>query len=177
MINWLATQGGPFVLGEPEYIAQWEGASRRSKSSGSDDLTDYQRACSVQKYLDLVPCGSGKVLVLGDEPMQTTLVSDSQGRPLVIRWHSCKKNLGSQVLDFVNEGEVLEIPIEFIVRGKKLLLMDSSQNFKIGHTNMLSLTLNNGVYGVTTERARRAGAYHFILHRFIEHTRSPHNEL
>lgn len=75
MPRWIESAGGPLVVVPAASRACWMGASSR----------DYGDACVVDEYLGLLSLDWGAVLVLGDEPLRTTVVPRPEG-PAIVRW-------------------------------------------------------------------------------------------
>jgi hypothetical protein len=91
--KWVSTGGGPLILVPVEVALHWRGTDGIGPSSevweswGEDEFsgTDHGRACGVDDYLGVLGCGPGECLVLGDEPMQTTILPAKDGG-LIVRW-------------------------------------------------------------------------------------------
>lgn len=68
-LSWLDTGGGPFVLIQSKAAALWRGLRNVELDS------DFDRACDVEDYLDLVPFPGGDALVLADAPFPTAVLA------------------------------------------------------------------------------------------------------
>jgi frataxin-like iron-binding protein CyaY len=77
-----------------EHLSAWEGTAVPAESrkveaqfrwNPDGPATDYDRACDVDDYIGLIDVGSGKAIVLGDEPLMTTWLSSADGG-LLVRW-------------------------------------------------------------------------------------------
>jgi hypothetical protein len=53
---------------------------------------DYGKACSVNDYIGMVDIENNSVLVLGDEPMLTTVFSSSDSKVGLARWYYAPDN-------------------------------------------------------------------------------------
>jgi hypothetical protein len=92
-IMWVSTGGGPLIVIPVEIAHHWWGVSNSWPDTGYllknwEAIrwhTDYGRACGVDDYLGVLEVGPGRCLVLGDEPMQTTVLP-FEGGWLIIRW-------------------------------------------------------------------------------------------
>lgn len=73
--DWIESAGGPLVVVPNSGSGDWRGVE-------GDDYTD---ACAVNGFLGRLARPSGDVLVLGDEPMRTAVVTRHDG-PAIIRW-------------------------------------------------------------------------------------------
>src|SRR5687767_4714131 len=96
-LKWIASAGGPLVLIADKSYRFWSGIFKRSaflknKMVEADDFlhaaeADYGKACLVQDYLGVVNIGDDHALVLGDEPLMTTVARSADGRTVIARWH------------------------------------------------------------------------------------------
>ncbi len=76
-LTWIESAGGPLILLEEQLLSHWHGI----------DTDDYDRACGIDDYLGLLDVGSGRALVLGEEPMRTAwqpLSGPAEG--MLVRW-------------------------------------------------------------------------------------------
>ena len=73
--EWIDSAGGPFVVIPRSASATWKGIAAE----------DYDEACGVENYLGLLHREWGDVLVLGDEPLSTTIIQRAEG-PAIVRW-------------------------------------------------------------------------------------------
>lgn len=167
-MRWINSSGGPLVLGEPDTMKCWRGLNGSSDIVSKDQEIDYHRACEVSDFLGSIACGTGQLLVFGDEPMKTTLDVDSTGQPTVIRWHSCRPELASHISDLIHSGEQIEKPIAFAIAGNRVVLADSTCDLTAADEQTLEFTIEPAEYSVTTERVGRADMYFFIVHRFLQ---------
>lgn len=83
-LEWVNSTGGPLVLAEAEVAQHWQGVSGISSSDRA--MTDYERACQTNEYLQTIHCADGEALILGDEPLQSAISEGADGEPLIIRW-------------------------------------------------------------------------------------------
>lgn len=81
------------ICAEEHISVQWMGVSGLSKS-GAPHRNDYERACSTQEYLEAMTCAVGYVLVLGDEPLQSSFLSTESGDLAIARWVSAQSSEG-----------------------------------------------------------------------------------
>lgn len=92
--EWVSCDGGPLLVVAKEHLIAWEGAANPSPGrkieaqfrwTPNGPATDYDRACDVDDYIGLIDVGSGKGIVLGDEPLMTTWLPLADGG-LLARW-------------------------------------------------------------------------------------------
>jgi Immunity protein 21 len=166
-LQWLNTTGGPFVCGEPDTLVFWRGVSGNSIDRSEGQPTDYDRACAVSDYMGVIPCGIGKAIVLGDDPMQTALISNAKSEPTILRWMYCRLENKCDVLSILEDGQAIADPIAFKIIGTVLTLFDSSGTLDAKASDVAKLEVTPNIYAVTTEKIERRGVYSFIAHRFI----------
>src|SRR5689334_6022814 len=71
-MRWIASAGGPLVLLPKLLQPRWQGTGGVP--------SDYEVACGVEGYAGVIEKAGWRILVLGDEPLQTA-VSRLNGRP------------------------------------------------------------------------------------------------
>lgn len=76
---WVNSHGGPLIALEARLLPSWRGI----------DDGDYERACAIQGWFGTLPVADGAALVLGDEPLMTTVVLRPDGL-LFVRWHAAE---------------------------------------------------------------------------------------
>lgn len=167
-LHWIGSRGGPLVCASPGVAQFWLGVQG---SSVCDIRSDYERACDLIDYADVIECASSQVLVLGDEPLQSALVLRDKAI-LVVRWVSCVSieeaeraiSLLPSVLPNIEETK------NFRLDGQGLILFDSAlAGIDSDPYPSIGQDLEPGLFKVTTERYRSDHAYEFIVHRLLRH--------
>jgi len=74
-MKWINSTGGPLILLPKKLIKLWNGT-----------YGDYDRAYEVEEMIDLIEVGTGKAVILNDEPMQTSQLKFDNNSCLLIRW-------------------------------------------------------------------------------------------
>lgn len=167
MLKWINTTGGPLVGGELEIAKAWRGVHGLSVQHSLPDQTDYDRACGIQDYLEEISCGSGKVIVLGDEPAQTTLFLNNAGQPTIARWlYSTSKDVES-IVGSIDCLQSIAEPLIFVISTNKIILFDSSTTINLINNECAELEIDPGDYDITVEQTICPDEFHFIIHRFI----------
>jgi hypothetical protein len=132
--RWVVSGGGPLIVVPSEIAHHWRGDETTWPPTGDLDSiweavrsnSDYGRACGVDDYLGVLACGPGGCLILGDEPMQTTILPAKDGG-LIVRWMWAESD--DDVLRAVRsvpEGVWEATPHRFNLGGGGLLLFDSA---------------------------------------------------
>jgi hypothetical protein len=158
--TWVSGDGGPLILMEQKYLANWEGCDEPSNGRvieansrwGLEVATDYDLACDVEDYLGLINVGKGKALVFGGDELATTwfpLLENHEG--ILIRWNY--GNSESEVIDFAeslaDEVEKNET-IEFSVENSELALFVAAESGNDKVYPRLNFNLSSGTYKVST---------------------------
>ncbi len=164
-MRWLNTTGGPFACGDAAIAKIWQGVFG---SSGPMGQNDYERACQVTSYHQSIVCGPGRLMVLGDEPLQSTLFVNSRSEPCIARW---VYSSNSDVDDFifgVERLQEIETRIQLSLLSGSLVLFDSSAPLdRCEPTAAERIAIEPGHYEVTAEKAEKAKELSFIIHRFL----------
>lgn len=163
-LKWINSSGGPLVCGTIATLGVWRG-TRGSSVDGA--RSDYERACDQMDYLSQIDCGSYQVLVLGDEPLQSTFIL-KDGDVSIVRWASCLSNdhAINAIAQFPFGLEPIDESIEFRLEQRGLIMFDAAltsiESAACGRTD-----LNAGEFLITTEKFKRDRVCEFLVHRFI----------
>jgi hypothetical protein len=132
----------------------------------SDHKNDYERACSTSEFLEKINCAEGHVMVLGDEPLQSSFFHDNRGLAIA-RWVYVQVPVDAErLLRKSSDMETLQSPVPFEVTEGKLVLLDSARNgFEIERCQ--TVDIRPGLYRVTTEGLQSDGKFRFIVHRLV----------
>ncbi|QEH39075.1 hypothetical protein OJF2_76870 [Aquisphaera giovannonii] len=179
---WAGTGGGPLIALPAELASHWRGVegachSPRDRDGWREGLdfsgTDYGRACRIDGYLGTLEVGTGRALILNDEPMPTAFLPRAGGG-LLVRWMYAE-----------DEGEVLRAvrsipestweatPHGIVASRAGVLLFDSAypgddlptSPGEVASSPWLRLALPAGTYDVDTADHAPDEATRLILHR------------
>ena len=173
--TWVSGDGGPLILIEQTYLADWEGSDAPSKGRvveadsrwGLEVATDYDLACDVEDYLGLINFGEGKALVLGGDELATTWFPLSENQEgILIRWvygNSEKEviEFAKAMLDKIEKDE----DVELTVKDSELVLFVAAESGNDEVYPRLNFSLSNGTYKISTiEREKEQTSV--ICHHF-----------
>jgi hypothetical protein len=79
-MKWINSAGGPLVLIPRSALIRWRGAA-----DGHGVGTDYDAACAVSSYAGVIHRHGVDILILNDEPLQTTAVA-TEDAVFLVRW-------------------------------------------------------------------------------------------
>ncbi len=79
--NWIQSDGGPLICILASAAHSWLGIDGIGPDGSENGETDYDRACSMSDYLDLIQVSGSVAIILGDAPMATSIV-DAEDRGL-----------------------------------------------------------------------------------------------
>lgn len=157
---WLNTAGGPLVL---LGAGSWAGTTGSGVSSS---CSDYDLACQTPGYCGRVEPLPDTCLVLGDEPLQSTLIAGN-GAPVIVRWVACQDaetaEAALRALPFACPA--VETPHLLEVSSQAVRLIDAATDDSDGAGVGLSAPVAPGVYSVTTEKYVQEGRFEFLIHR------------
>lgn len=85
-MDWVSSGGGPLICLDRSIIHAWKGVDGLGDLRYRDQgfRTDYERACAIKDYLGAISVLGSTGLVLGDMPLETTVLS-IDGAPLIAR--------------------------------------------------------------------------------------------
>ena len=133
---------------------------------------DYGRACLVNESLHPLSLGNGSVLVLGDEPMPTSIFTSKENRFCMARWHSglSKENVEEKLLEasFTDNNNLVP-PLEFYLSTDKLFVFDSAVcplEFENEMGSYLEMNIKQGTYLIDTIGYEPDDSSYLIIHQF-----------
>jgi immunity protein 21 of polymorphic toxin system len=131
--------------------------------------TDYDRACATIDYVSVIPCGGSNVLVLGDEPLQSSFIQTRGGCVIVARWVYAQagQDVNSILASSLGASESSD-RVYFKVQKGELILFDSALSGSSVLAESSNIFLHPGLYQVTTEPLELKQVYSFLLHRFVK---------
>ena len=116
--------------------------------------TDYGRACEIHNYLGVVDMGNDFALVLGDEPMLSTVLYSTDRKFVIARWvYGDNKNFVDQILQSLDTTKIenWQLSLTLDLLSDKEYLFDSASNFhEIEKEAYLSANIEQGHYGIWT---------------------------
>jgi immunity protein 21 of polymorphic toxin system len=167
-MEWINSRGGPLICAETHIAAQWMGI-RGLSAVNRVAKSDYERACAAIEYLQPIPCGTEKVLVLGDEPLQSTFLTEQDGQQVIARWVYAQSHQLAEAALAKDGAEAFEISprVKFRVNGGIVVLFDAALPGSEA-TQAVRSNIEPGRYEVTTEKLEINRVYSFLIHRFIK---------
>lgn len=142
---------------------EWKAGHGSSVASGE---IDYDRACKTSTYLDVIDVSQSQALILGDEPLQSTITSDWSGI-LIIRWISCRSEILMEdaLRNIPQNLPEIEEPVFLRVNALESILFDAATLIHESKEQM-TVDLMPGAYRISTELFKNAGSFEFLIHRF-----------
>ena len=165
---WIESTGGPLILLEKRLVPYWRGYSPTFNTGA----TDYERACRVSDFLGTIDVGSGKGIVLGEQPYSTTWWrSNDMTSGMLVRWVSAESEEAViEALRALSNVAWERTAVELKLATGDLTLFDSA--FPGNEIDVcLSIEIPAGVYSVESLHYNPNDKISLILHRFISETR------
>jgi hypothetical protein len=181
-LKWIDSAGGPLILISDKSYNLWSGILKRSSYLDSKieetdnflnpDETDYGKACLVKDYLGVVNIGEDTALVLGDEPLLTTIFHSLDGRVVIARKSYSENeefvdsNLKTIDLKLIDNWE---FALTLILSGDKQYLFDSACSASMldkGNNECLSMNIKQGDYKIWTSIYEPDDKTKLIIHKF-----------
>jgi len=161
VLTWIESAGGPLILLEGRLLSDWHGI----------ETDDYDRACGIDDYLGLLNVGSGRALVLGEEPMPTAWLSEPG---MLVRWQYADDNESVvEAIADLSKASWEETGIVLDVSDSSLVLFDATCPGKDPDCNRtgckLNIVLKEQRYLIETAHYTPDENTALILHRLISH--------
>jgi len=160
-MRWIGTEGGPLILIAEAALAAWRG------SVSANGRSDYDRACEVDDYVGVIATGTGDALVLGDEPLDTSWITDERGGGQLVRWvyADCKDAVRRHVKDLEDEL-FTSSGIRFLAQQPTHYLLDAAvEGSGIAAADHLTIDLVCGEYLVETCKYQPDSRTSLLVHR------------
>ncbi|MCZ7667020.1 MAG: immunity 21 family protein [Chloroflexi bacterium] len=176
-MRWITSEGGPLLLLDERSLNEWGGVielltgppASESWSPGGKP-TDYDRACSVEGYVGLIPVGTQKAVVLGGEPLRTAwMPGRTMAGGMFVRWF-----FGESEVDFLNWAnrvpkDTFRSDGEVAWQRRSLVLFDAAvagRNVKKRPEEYLSIEFEPGIYEIKTAVYQPDAQTCMVVHRF-----------
>lgn len=159
-MSWIDTTGGPLILISRITARVW--------NKNDDAESDYDKACSVEDHIGIVEKAGEQVLVLGDEPLLTTIMKRN-AEILIARWnyYSEDTKIAERHIADVDLDDLLwEKFTDFPITADEYLLMDASLIFEeLNEESSIIIAIEPGKYNVWTAHYNPDSQTSFALHR------------
>jgi len=181
-LKWIDSAGGPLILISDKSYNLWSGILKHSsyldnKSEDADDFlnadeADYGKACLVDDYLGLINIGDDTALVLGDEPLLTTIFHSVDNRAVIARWYygenegQVENVLKTIDLNSIDNWE-FALPLE--LSSDKQYLFDSARSATMldkENDDYLVVNIKQGNYQIWTSIYEPDDKTKLIIHKF-----------
>ncbi len=177
-LKWIQSAGGPLVVLPEEALNVWSGRYKRDLYlkgvfEEADNFlnrteADYGKACSVDDFLGVIEGKKGSVLVLGDEPLPTTLYHSSKNEAGIARVYYGKENI-EEVINGLSINKIIHWKFGLTVafNSNNQFLFDAAlagEDLK-NLDEFLSIRLTPGLYKVFTHVYEPDEETKLLLHR------------
>ena len=151
MMKWITSHGGPFICTDKDTADQWSGAGGLSNIAAEKNIeSDYNLACQVYNYAELLGETIDNVLVIGDLPNEIAWIDIGDGDGAFIKWIGADSE--EQVLSSIDKLQALvftDLPIRFKVNSTQLVAFDSAHRLRELGNNYIEFNLPTGDYRVS----------------------------
>lgn len=169
-MNWINSGGGPLICIGRSVIRSWRGVDGLGEPKYRElgFRNDYERACATRDYLGVIPVFESTGIVLGDMPLDTTVLS-IDGLPLIVRvfYSDQCADVSSMLSDgFSLEGanEVERTAIS--IQEESWHVFDSAYPGSEGLELCLSVFLPLGEFWIKTYEYMPDQSTSLLLHKF-----------
>lgn len=130
-------------------------------------FNDYERACEISEYIEVIQCNNGLLAVLGDEPLQSAFFCNADKKPCVVRLVYRKVAYSDSFIFELSDIKQIGPSIKIPIWSGSLLLLDSSSPYANLDRDGDHINVTPGDYVVTAEKFERPGEISLIIHRFL----------
>jgi hypothetical protein len=171
--NLIKSHGGPLICIEHELAPSWLGVRANSIQAGLERAfsSDYERACGVSNFVEMIEVRNGNALILGDMPLETLICQPTGQLPMIVRIYYADaeadieaKVEAAQYLDFSEPAEA----ILFVVRSRRILVFDAAYPGNDVADYSLSFDLSPGSYSVLTKSFELDERTSLLMHKFVQ---------
>lgn len=144
-LNYIETEGGPFILLPLELKKSWNGTGDEDEGIPSD----YEKATQLVTKIGVLELGGGEALVLGD-PEVTAYWALDDGGVFIQRIIGDDDDVVASVVDQALEGkDWTRLPFNFNSGKGKLALFDAAYSYQDSDEDeRLKISLSPGTYQV-----------------------------
>ena len=179
-LQWITTEGGPLILISHKRFNQWSGIMNRKayldeKEQDAEDFlnpdeTDYGKACLVEDYVGIVAMEDDIALVLGDEPLPTTVYSLADGCVIIVRHYYSDKQTFEDIINAINIDliKTWAFSLTFVVTDTIQYLFDAACTASMltaPSENCLALHLKEGNYTIWTAVYKPDDTTMLLIHK------------
>lgn len=178
--TWVQGNGGPLLLLSKNHLCEWQGSDPPSNGRVVEAIfrwdgpgsiaTDYDRACDVEGYINVIKVGQSDAVVLGEGDYRTTWWSGNlETSGILVRgigWDSLE-----DIIEVLNQPDAIpwqDMELRFTVEEPPFVLFDSSEvalDEILGDS--IGVPLSCGAYRIKTAFYSPHPKLSLILHRFV----------
>jgi hypothetical protein len=164
----IRTNGGPLVCIRFDLAAQWGGIRRISKIADSDLQSDYEVACAVTNYLQVIDFMRSDALVFGDMPLDTGLWIDESNSKLIF-YRIIFADSVRDAREFAShETYIAEYPMieeaQFLASKSRYAVFDSAMAGD-EYKNCINFDVSPGEYRIGTYHVNQLDRMNLVIHR------------
>lgn len=171
-MKWLKSGGGPLICVDHQLAQYWNGTLNAETASPSPipSESDYDRACGIQGYLGLIQIRDGYGLILGDMPLETTVVQPNPRTLFIVRLFYIEpgidvlKILDTNANDYFDEDDE---SVNFQVVHSPIMVFDSAYAGYEEDKNIISVEVPLGNYAVRTKTINQDRKASLLVHKFF----------
>lgn len=170
-MDWITSGGGPLICLSRSIIRSWMGVDGLGdpKYHEKGFRSDYERACGIKDYVGVIPVLASTGIVLGDMPLDTTVLRSPDGLPLIARvfYSEPLMDIESMVLAEFNSEDAKEVEsIEICIREVDWLVFDSAYPGVEGLKNCLPFAIPVGDFCIKTFEYKPDSSTFLLINKF-----------
>lgn len=167
-MRWIMSGGGPLICMEDRLRSLWAGNDGVTVPA-THASTDYDRACELNSYLNLIQLKSGSALTLGDMPLETAVWSAGFGGVVIVRMFYANAAADIDAILHRLDDRIFLDPIEtlnFQAASSKFVIFDSAYAGNDIDNEKIFFELPPARYRVDTQKLDPDDEISLLLHKF-----------
>ena len=167
-INWIEGEGGPHIIIESKFLKIWKG---ESDEEFERSLCFYKKACSINDYISVLNIGSGKCIIINEDILISTWITDNTGGILVVGNYigdEMEYDTLSKEINDIPQYEYSDTELVYQVCDQELYLFPACDFDKGWHYNYCKFNLLPGNYIVKMIEEYAVNDSNFRLFKFTK---------
>lgn len=171
-MDWIQSNGGPLVCLSRKTQASWGGAEFLTATDVSNTRfrNDYERACDVDVYLDRISLATGEGIILGDEPLMTSVTPRSHSgiRTVRVIYCSAVEDIDPLVFAQRDDSQLEELGVlRLDISDAEWCLFDAAIPGSLADNSCIAFEMPVGDVQIRTFKYNPDDNNSFIIHTFI----------
>ncbi len=171
-MKWITSDGGPLICIGQSTVNSWRGIDGLGQygSKLGAYRNDYERACAIRDYVGIIPVSERFGIVLGDMPLETTVMMSPERSPLIVRAFYSEPNadIASMIASWRMEKRLKEVESVRVSNVEaNWYMFDSAYPGYLGLEKCLTFTLPINTIIINTFEFKPDHNTFLLVHEFV----------